>query len=233
MQLVLLAGGKGSRLSSVSCGLPKGMIEVAQKPFIYWLLKSTLTSSISNIHFCLGFGADLYLEYLTDLHHQFKYTFTYSTEDVSRPLGTAGALVNSEEYLDGNFIVQYADTVLSIDYDKFFAYHLNTKHPISMSMIRSSSTDITPNIARIEEPGSPPAYYYNKEAPLPSSSFVDYGALCLSKDYLMHLEHLGPDLSAIQEYASRSFDCGFFEVENPFIEIGTPESLLKAQEHFR
>ena len=122
MQIVLLCGGLGTRIRRISKNEPKGMLEINDKPFLSYILKSLETYSFKNIHFCLGYKSDKYLEYLKENHPHLHYTYT--VEDSDQLLGTGGAIKNCLNLLDQNFIIQYGDTILKLEYDNFFQFHL-------------------------------------------------------------------------------------------------------------
>ena len=60
MQMVLLCGGLGKRIRGIDELNPKGMINVNNKPFLYYILKSLEPYKFSNIHFCFGYKSEKY-----------------------------------------------------------------------------------------------------------------------------------------------------------------------------
>ena len=96
MQIVLLCGGMGKRLQAVSNDMPKGMVEINKKPFIYYLFKSLKDFNFTSIHICLGYKSELFVEYLNTI--DFSVPISFSLENSKQLLGTGGAIVNSFKY---------------------------------------------------------------------------------------------------------------------------------------
>lgn len=238
MQIVVLSGGKGTRISSISKGVPKGLMEVRGRPFLYWLLRSFSSESVNNVHLCLGYGAEAILLFLeSTCVESLDLSITYSLEDPENLLGTAGALYNASNHLEDNFIVQYGDTLLDINYGRFLEKHLKAGVPMSMSIVHKSLSDEVPNVIQMHsaitlDAAPESMYLYRKYSPYPGSDYIDYGCLCLCKNFIIKHANSFRDLSLLQEYASSMQLCSFVEVSKPYIEIGTPESYLRAKERF-
>jgi len=234
MQLAILCGGIGSRLAPISQGLPKGLIEIRGIPFMSYLIESLDMSNFSSIHFCIGYKADFYLRYFSDtLANILPIPFTYSIENEGNLLGTAGALLGAFHLLEDTFVVQYGDTILNLDYKDFFYKYNASKMQIGMSIIHCSRSDESPNVKRIDSDpclGQQSSFIYCKNTPLLGAEYIDYGALCMSKQSLIANKDLGPDLSSYQAFLSLAGQCFFYQVDKPYLEIGTPQSYSRAAE---
>ena len=144
MQLVLLCGGLGTRLKSISGGIPKSLVQINKKPFIDYLISSVMKYNPSSIHFCLGMKSDLYLEYMNKAKIPTKISF--SIEKENKLLGTGGAIKNAIDSLESNFIIQYGDSILDFDYNKFYESHVKNKKEMSMTILPSNLTSESPNM---------------------------------------------------------------------------------------
>ena len=67
MQILVLNGGKGTRVKSVSKSKPKCMILFKKKPFIFHQIKLLQKKGFSNITFCLGYRSEEIVNYLNSL----------------------------------------------------------------------------------------------------------------------------------------------------------------------
>ncbi len=227
MQIVLLCGGLGTRISKIAKNNPKGMIEINNRPFISYILRSLETYRFKNIHFCLGFKSDKYLAHLTENYSHLN--FTYSVEDCNQLLGTGGAIKNCLNLLDKNFIIQYGDTILELDYKKFFKLHLQNNKSMTMSILNSSKTHETPNLLCKKSSERNLSCIYNKKKPPLNANFIDYGAIVFKKEIFEKIEKKIFDLSDLQEELTLKNECNFYEVDNKYIEIGNPLSFEKAK----
>ena len=227
MQIVLLCGGLGTRIRRISKNEPKGMLEINDKPFLSYILKSLETYSFKNIHFCLGYKSDKYLEYLKENHPHLHYTYT--VEDSDQLLGTGGAIKNCLNLLDQNFIIQYGDTILKLEYDNFFQFHLRKQRLMTMSILTSSKSLESPNLYCKKSQYDEISCIYNKKKPPKNANFIDYGALAFKKETFERIEKRIFDLSDLQEELTLKKESNFYEVDQKYIEIGNPISFENAK----
>jgi D,D-heptose 1,7-bisphosphate phosphatase len=119
-QVVILAGGKGTRLKEVSGNLPKPMVPVLGKPLLQHLIEQCVEYGISNIKLLVSYKKEVIEEYFGD-GSQYGATIQYIVEDV--PRGTTGALMDALPELDEQFLVVYGDTFFDIDLGSFWKFH--------------------------------------------------------------------------------------------------------------
>ncbi len=229
MQIVFLCGGLGTRLNSISNGQPKALISVKGKPFLYYILEKIYPYKPSHIHFCLGYKSDFFLEFFKTLSLN-NIKITYSLEDSEELLGTGGAIKNALNFLEDNFIVQYGDTILDLSYSNLFTKHIKSKKKMTMSIIESKRTNEVPNVLLKENPNGENIFRYNKLCPPENANFIDYGAIVFKKKVFATTNKNKFDLAEIQKDLTYNNETEFFKVSKPYIEIGTPDSLLKAKE---
>jgi D,D-heptose 1,7-bisphosphate phosphatase len=119
-QLIILAGGKGTRLKSRLGDLPKPMIDVVGKPLIERQILLAKQYGFTDILILLGYGADAIRAFCGD-GSKWNVNITYSEE--TTPLGTAGATFAAYELLADRFLVMYGDTMLNVDLSRFWQAH--------------------------------------------------------------------------------------------------------------
>lgn len=118
MQLVVLAGGLGTRLrGAIPDGLPKPMAPIAGKPFLEHFLDRAIAQGVNRIHLLVGYAAET-------ISGHFGSTYcgvpvTYSFEYV--PLGTGGALKAASSELVEEFIFANGDTFVEVTFDDLLA----------------------------------------------------------------------------------------------------------------
>ena len=94
MKVVIMAGGKGTRISSINSDLPKPMIELCGKPILMWQIENLRTCGLTEIIMVIGHLGHIIQDYFKD-GSDFGVHITYFIED--HPLGTAGALFKMPE----------------------------------------------------------------------------------------------------------------------------------------
>ncbi len=113
MQTVILTGGRGTRLGALTDRLPKGMVEIAGRPFLQHLLEHLKSRGLDEILFCIGYRGEMIEEYFGD-GTRFGLEIDYSREDT--PRGTGGALKLAVPRLRKEFLLLNGDTFLPADY---------------------------------------------------------------------------------------------------------------------
>jgi mannose-1-phosphate guanylyltransferase/phosphomannomutase len=120
MKAVIMAGGEGTRLRPLTCGRPKPMVPVVNKPVMEHIIELLLKHHIKDVAVTLQYLPDLIREYFDD-GNAFGMKLKYYVEP--KPLGTAGSVKNAEEFLDDTFLVISGDALTDIDLGKAVAFH--------------------------------------------------------------------------------------------------------------
>ena len=121
---VILAGGQGTRLKSVTGDLPKPMVRVAGRPILERLVLHLVGAGISDVRLAVGFGAEIVEQHFGD-GERFGCGITYLREE--QPLGTAGPLRGLLNALpDEPIIVMNGDLVTSFSVDGLLSAHVAT-----------------------------------------------------------------------------------------------------------
>ena len=227
MQIVLLCGGLGTRLKSVVGSTPKGLIKINNKHFIEYIFESFLEYKIKKVHLCLGFGSQKYIELIKKLNTPFEISYSIEKEDFL--LGTGGALKNSLEDFEDNFIVQYGDSILGLNYKKLYNKHLNSGKDMTMSILSKDHTSETPNMrCTFDQEGNINCIYDKFDSSI-DANYIDYGALVFKKCIFKNIREDRFDLASVQKNLTKEKRATFFEVKKPYIEIGNPRSLEMAK----
>lgn len=120
MQVVIIAGGKGTRIASVNSEIPKAMIPVDGKPVLEHQIVMAARYGYKDIILLTGHLGEVIADYFGD-GSKWGVNITYYREQ--QPLGTAGALAEVKDLLDETFFVFYGDTVMDIDMPYMMEYH--------------------------------------------------------------------------------------------------------------
>lgn len=139
MKLLVLAGGKGTRLKEAVPNLPKALAPINGKAFIDFQIENWLAQKISSIVFILHYQSDLIKKHLITKYPNLVKNKVIEFVIDPYPLDTGGAVLNAlqELKIQSNFLVTNADTWLSDG----FQLMANSKAP-SIAIIK------VPNISR-------------------------------------------------------------------------------------
>lgn len=112
-QLLILAGGFGTRLRSVLTDLPKPLAPVGKEPFLFYFIKNWERQGISKFIFLLHYNSDMIISYI-EKNKKSKFSENSQFEFVieKEPLGTGGAVFNAilEKGIQNNFLLSNCDT---------------------------------------------------------------------------------------------------------------------------
>jgi histidinol-phosphate phosphatase family protein len=120
MQLVILAGGKGSRLQGRLGSLPKPLVDICGRPLIEHQVALGVDYAVEEAVLLTGYGASAIEKHFASSNLGVKVR----TIEESSPLGSAGAVIAALPSLDERFLVMYGDTMLNVDLDRFVSAHL-------------------------------------------------------------------------------------------------------------
>jgi D-glycero-alpha-D-manno-heptose 1-phosphate guanylyltransferase len=121
--IIILAGGLGTRLKTVVSDLPKCMAPVNGKPFLAYVIDHFQQQGIVNYIFSLGYKHEAIIEYLSHFTtHDSPLTFQYSIEE--EPLGTGGAIKKACSLAKSeNVFVTNGDTLFKADSSALQNFH--------------------------------------------------------------------------------------------------------------
>ena len=122
-QLVILAGGQGTRLDGELGDTPKPLARVAGRPVLEHQIELACEHGFTDIRLLTCYGTKAIEAYFGD-GSRWGVSIRYHIE--REPLGTAGAVLDALAELAEQFVILYADTVLDVDLGRFWRRHLDT-----------------------------------------------------------------------------------------------------------
>lgn len=120
MKTIIMAGGKGARISSIASNIPKPMIKIEGKPVLEREIECLRNQGFTDLIITVSHLAEHIINYFGD-GSSFGVTIEYLIEET--PLGNAGALFKLRDRLDGHFLLLNADFIFDIDFNRFVDYH--------------------------------------------------------------------------------------------------------------
>ena len=128
MKTVIMAGGRGTRISSVASDIPKPMIKIEGKPVLEHELECLRDQGFTDIILTVSHLGNIIMDYFGDgsgvspaTGKPFGLHIEYYFE--KEPLGNAGALFKIKDKLDSDFLLLNADAVFDVDFNRFVAFH--------------------------------------------------------------------------------------------------------------
>ena len=127
--VVIMAGGLGSRLGSMTKDCPKPMLEVGGKPILKHILDSFLRVGFKNFYFSVNYKAEIIMDYFKNGNSE-NCEIKYLIEN--KKLGTAGSLSLLPEDVAGPIIVMNGDLLTPVDFRRLISFHKTHDSPMTL-----------------------------------------------------------------------------------------------------
>lgn len=229
MQVVILAGGLGTRMARFTASIPKALIPVCGRPFIDWQLRLLASQGIGEVLLCIGYLGEAIETFVGD-GRAWGLEVGYSWER-GELLGTGGALRQAAQrgLLAETFAVMYGDSYLDVDLHSVEAAFEGAGCPALMTVYRNDGRLDTSNADLVEGR----VHYDKSAAGDPRLRYVDYGLSVLKTDTLVgRVSPSGPcDLADFLHALSSDGQLGGYLVERRFYEIGSEAGLADLEAH--
>lgn len=126
--VVVMAGGKGTRLEPFTNVLPKPLVPINNKPIIEHIIEKFLKNNISNFYITLNYKSKILRAFFQEMEQDFKFSFI----DEPKPLGTAGGLSLLSGKIKKPFLVTNCDTIINIDFDDLLNFHISNGNDLTL-----------------------------------------------------------------------------------------------------
>jgi D,D-heptose 1,7-bisphosphate phosphatase len=120
MKTVIMAGGRGTRISSVASDIPKPMIKIEGKPVLEHEIECLRDQGFTDLIITVSHLGQVIMDYFGD-GSRFDVSIQYFNEET--PLGNAGALFKLRDQLDDDFLLLNADAIFDVDFNRFVEAH--------------------------------------------------------------------------------------------------------------
>jgi NDP-sugar pyrophosphorylase family protein len=224
---ILLCGGAGLRLRSITGDGPKAMAPIAGRPFLELLLRQLRRNGFRKVILAVGYRRDLVRSAFGE--RAFDLSLEYS-EELS-PLGTGGALRNAVDLVESDAaLIMNGDSYLDADLRRFEGTHRETKADASMIVVSTDGRDDC-GLVSVGPEGN--VVRFREKQNLPGPQFVNAGIYMVRRSMLREIPH-GRQISLEEEllpewlWNGKSIRAWVFE--GKCIDIGTPERYRFAQD---
>jgi len=231
MEVIILAGGLGTRLRSVVSEVPKCMAPVAGKPFLWYLLKYLTRFDVDRVILSVGYLREVIFKWIDEVKDEFPFEFDYAIEE--QPLGTGGGIkLALEKANDERVFVLNGDTFFDVDLMQLYDAHMIGRKAITLALKpmkrfdRYGTVNYRPNI----EPQIGTILSFN-EKQYCEEGLINGGVYVISKDAPI-FEGLGEKFSfetaVLEPQCARHQLLGVVQ-NGYFIDIGIPDDYQRAQ----
>ena len=230
MQAVVLVGGEGTRLRPLTLETPKPMVPVMNMPFLERTLRRLKEAGIDDVILPAGYLPEAISSYFGD-GTRLGMRLRYVIEET--PLGTAGALKNVEQFIDGPFFVLNGDVLTSLDLRAMRADHQRTGGLATIHLIRVDDPSAFGAVVH-DASGRIQAFIEKPSRGDAPSNEVNAGTYLLEREVLDAIP-AGRPVSIERETFPALIAAGrplyAYTTDDYWIDLGRPEAYLAAHRH--
>jgi NDP-sugar pyrophosphorylase family protein len=156
-QVVILAGGQGTRLRERLGDLPKPLISIDNIPLLerqIWLIKKY---GFTKVLILVNYKPEKIFDFCAS--HENWGLSIQCIDDGDKPLGTAGAVLNIKHLLDDEFLVIYGDTMLEVDLHRFIQFHNENLNAAATLFLHPNDHPFDSDLVQLDDNGSVITFY--------------------------------------------------------------------------
>ena len=128
LPVVIMAGGKGTRLKPITNVLPKPLVPIGEKTILEEIMNHFIEVGCNNFLITVNYKAEMIKQYFESINHKYKISFYKE----NKPLGTAGSLSLLKDKIDKTFFITNCDIIVEAEYDEILEYHRSHKNEITI-----------------------------------------------------------------------------------------------------
>jgi len=224
--VVIMAGGKGTRMQPFTKVLPKPLIPIHDKPIIEHIIDRFSDSGCSNFYLTVNYKGKLLKAYFEELNPSYKISFV----EEHKPLGTAGSLSFLKGKFNSPLFVTNCDIIIKANYQELYQFHQNNNFDITL-VASAKEHEIPYGTCELDGNGflskinEKPKYDFliNTGLYILESDVIEY----IPKNKFFHITHLIEDLKKAGK------KIGVFPVDDDdWVDIGQWAEYKKAINNF-
>jgi glucose-1-phosphate cytidylyltransferase len=144
MQVVILAGGYGTRIAEKSDYVPKPMIEIGKKPILWHIIRYYSVFGFSEFIICGGYKLEIIKKYFNDHKKKSNNLWNIKVINTGKASNTGERLRRIKKYIKSTFCLTYGDGLSNVDINKLIKFHKKNKSIATLTTIKP-----TPHFGKI------------------------------------------------------------------------------------
>jgi D-glycero-alpha-D-manno-heptose 1-phosphate guanylyltransferase len=226
MEIIILAGGFGTRLSHIISDVPKPMAPIRGTPFLVFVLEYISQFRFNKIIMATGHKSKIIEEYFGNNYKGIDIVYSVEKE----PLGTGGAIKKALSYCVGeNVCVINGDTYFDVDLNIMRDFHKKENAKLTIGLKEMLNFDRYGTV----EIENDDVVRFNEKKPL-KEGYINGGVYFIKRDGLNDVKErvFSFEKDYMEKFVSRGEFKGFLS-DGYFIDIGIPEDYYKANRELK
>ena len=228
-EVIILAGGLGTRLKKVISDIPKVMALINGKPFLEYQLNYLEKSGINRVVLSVGYRNEIISKHFKNKYRTIKIDYVIEDE----PLGTGGGIKKAFTKIIGNSsFVLNGDTLFEVDMQKMYEFQQIKKTDLCIALRK---TDDVSRYGEVDFDNNFKITGFTEKNKKSGKGYINGGFYLINKDYFLNF-NLPEKFSIEKDFFERYYkteDFYGFCCSSYFLDIGIPEDFQKAQNEFK
>jgi len=228
-EIMILAGGLGTRLQYLVHGLPKSMAPVNGRPFLEYLLDFLDKSGVDKVILSVGYRSEAIISHFGSKYRNLAIDYAIET----KPLGTGGGIrLAMEKSTDRDVLVMNGDTLFLAEISEMLRLHKKSKAIVSIALRKVHNAS---RYGAIEVDQNMVIRNFREKSPIKQAGFINGGIYILNREF--YISSTAPGNFSIErdcfaKWAPEGIMLGF-PSEAYFLDIGIPKDYKRAQHEFK
>ncbi len=214
--IIILAGGRATRLRPLTKNIPKSMVLIDRRPFLDYQINQLKKFNFEKIIISTGFKSKIIDNYIKN---KISNTPIITIKDNKPGIGTGGAIKNCLKIIKKNFFVIYGDSYLNLNINKVYKEFLKKRKNLLITAYKNNNKYDKSNLVIKKNK----LILYDKKSM--KAKHIDYGFLCFNKNIFKKINNKKFDLKKIITNQIKKNDISFYLAKKRFYEIGKKNSL--------
>ncbi len=226
IDVVILAGGLGTRLEDVVGDQPKPIAEIRGRPFLDILIEDLAQQGLRRFILCVGHRREQIIA-----HYRSRIDAEYVFSEEPELLGTGGAVRNADGLARSNpYLVLNGDSFCAVDYGRFLAFHRQKGTGLSLVVAPARGRTDAGTI-ELAQDGRITRFREKESIENTAQTYISAGIYLVRKSLPLTWRFATPFSLEHEVFPRAAIDgkCYGFQVNSDVIDIGTPDRYLEAQ----
>ena len=134
MQLIIFAGGLGTRISEETDYVPKPMVKIGKKPILWHIIKYYSVYGFSEFIICGGYKVNIIKDYFKK--YEKDKTWNIKVINTGKNSNTGERLKRVKKYINSTFCLTYGDGLSNVNLDKLITFHKKNKSLVTLTTVK-------------------------------------------------------------------------------------------------